>query len=179
MIKTPDFFDQSLPAGFDGVFEWSTLSSRVFPKFSGEDFMDIDSVMEKNGRFLHFETKSKFSKIPMGQQITINAYHKLGCVTYIFLLFESDEKNLNKIAGIGVMYPNDTGRKTLNIKDLNYVQRFELLVKIVKEWRRDAENKGSLSLKQLPVQEKIVEKIVEIKCQCWLCRLKDWFHKIF
>lgn len=177
MLKNKQFFDGSLPAGFDGLFEWTALSNQAFPKYSNEDFMDVDAVMEKNGRFLHFETKSAFSKIPMGQQITINAYHQLGCITYIFLLFETDEKNLNKIAGIGVMYPNDNRRKTFEIKHLDYVQRFNLLVKLVKQWRYDAENGGNLTIKPQPIKEVIVEKEVYVNIFTLIKRLFVKYYK--
>ena len=173
MLKTPDFFDKSKPANYDGLFNWDRLSKDVFPMFSSEDFMDIDAVMEKNGRFLGFETKSIHSKLPMGQQITINALLDTGYFTFIFLLFETDEtyeKNWDKIAGIGVIYPNDEKRRTISVKNKTHEERYQVLVNLVKEWREDAENLGKLSKREIkPIIE---EKIVEIKCECWYCKLR-------
>lgn len=177
MIRKQEFFDGSLPAGFDGVFDWDLLSQQVFPRFSKEDFMDIDAVMEKNGRFLHFETKSALSNIPTGQQITMWSYHDSGLVTYIIIHFETEEKDLNKINRLSIWFPNDDKPKTYKVKELSYTERFNLLVKLVKQWRQDAEAKGKLTKKEIPPV--VVEKIIEKQCECITCKIKRQWLKIW
>ncbi len=176
MIRDRKFFNDHLPANFDGEFEWDNLSLKVFPKFNNEDFMDVDGVMEKNNRFLHFETKSINSNIPMGQQITMRAYHSTGYVTYIILQFADVDKDTNKIDKLSVWYPNDEKPKHYDLKPLSYIQRFDLLVKIVKQWRLDAEKGGALSKKEFP-KEVVIEKVM-IPCDCLYCRIVNKLKSI-
>lgn len=70
-ILHPRSFAQSPAAGFDGVFDWDFL----LPAFEGTRIkpMDIDCVVEKNGRFVGFETKSPGKEIPLGQRRTLEA----------------------------------------------------------------------------------------------------------
>ena len=76
MIKDPKKFNQFKPAGFDNVFNWDFL----LPAFEGTNIqpMDIDAIIERNGRFIIFETKDEGVKIPKGQQITLERLVLLG-----------------------------------------------------------------------------------------------------
>jgi hypothetical protein len=76
LIKYPDKFRQTNPAGFDGVFDWDFLK----PAFDGTKIepMDIDAVIERKGKFLIFETKDIDKAIPQGQQITLKNLIILG-----------------------------------------------------------------------------------------------------
>lgn len=81
MIHSPEFFDQSPSAGFDGVFDWDFLD----PAWQGSRcrLMDLDAVLERYGRFLIFETKHGYEPgrpldhIPEGQRITLAAFASL------------------------------------------------------------------------------------------------------
>ena len=55
MINNTEYFNQNLPAGFDGQFDWDFL----IPAFGNNGIKpsDIDCLIERNGRFLLFETK--------------------------------------------------------------------------------------------------------------------------
>jgi hypothetical protein len=162
-IQKPDFFDQSLPAQFSGIFDWDSLDRWSLPKFSTVGFMDIDAVLEKNSRFLHIETKSKGSKIPAGQTITIRSYHQLGCITYIFIYFDGETKDEKHIYKVTVMYPNDVDPHIVTKETDDYNERFRILCRIVREWYRDAENLGPLSLRadlQKPKEAPIVVPII-------------------
>jgi hypothetical protein len=176
MINNQEFFDGSLPAGFDGLFDWDTLIKYCFPYGSKEALTDIDAVNEKNVRFLHFETKSKGSKIPIGQLITIDHYHVLGCVTQINLTFDQPDKNLNYISKIGVWYPNDKAMVWLDTEKLNYKQRLELLINTVIAWRKDADKLGNLtihkdykSIRQIQIMNEIsknsLSTIIDLKSE--------------
>ena len=76
MIKYPAKFYQSLPANYDGHFDWDFL----LPAFEGTNIqpMDIDAIIERNKKFLIFETKAPGREIPQGQIITLNNLIKLG-----------------------------------------------------------------------------------------------------
>jgi hypothetical protein len=148
MIKNQEFFDGSLPAGFDGIFVWDLIKKHALPKFGGVDLMDIDAILEKNTRFLLFETKVKGSKIPNGQKYTLKALHSLGCFTIIVIKFSIDEKDLRYISGIWVMMPDDKDYQRIDsIKSTNE-DRLNLLLNLVRNWYRDAENKGALSIRK-------------------------------
>jgi hypothetical protein len=69
MIIHPDAFNRMQPAGFDGVFHWDFL----LPAFAGTTItpMDIDALVERNGMFLAFETKSPGCEIPRGQALAL------------------------------------------------------------------------------------------------------------
>jgi len=75
-IKYQRAFDQSLPPGYDGVFDWDFLK----PAFNGTKIepMDIDALVERRGRFLIFETKTPNKETPQGQLIALEQLIKLG-----------------------------------------------------------------------------------------------------
>lgn len=147
-INNQEFFDGSLPVGFDGIFDWDLITKYALPRFGGVDFMDIDAVLERNTRFLIFETKSKGSKIPMGQQITLRAMHSLGCFTLLIVKFSTDYKDLRYISGIWIMRPDDKDYVRLDTKGDTYEDRINILIKIVRDWWKDADNKGVLTIRK-------------------------------
>lgn len=148
MINNQEFFDGSLPANFDGIFEWDLITKHSLPKFGKIDLMDLDAILEKMNRFLVFETKTKGSKIPVGQQITLKALHNLGCFTIIVIKFQMDEKDLRYISGIWVMYPNDKDYTRVDKGSDSYRTRLIILLILVKHWFDDASRKGALSIRK-------------------------------
>ena len=84
-IRNKDKFGEWLPAGFDGQFHWDFL----FPAFrvpftDGNGMspafqpMDIDSVVERKGHLIIFETKEPGKAIDKGQQITLQTIWRKG-----------------------------------------------------------------------------------------------------
>jgi hypothetical protein len=69
MLHNRPRFEQWLPAGFDGEFQWDFL----LPAFKETKIkpMDFDAVVERNGHVLIFETKSDGKSIDTGQAITL------------------------------------------------------------------------------------------------------------
>ena len=83
MIYSEKAFNESLPAQYDGLFDWDWMAncfgeSKIMP-------MDIDGVVERKGNFLKFESKEVGKAIPMGQLFTLQAYHRLECFTVLFV----------------------------------------------------------------------------------------------
>ena len=79
-VLYPARFHQARPAGFDGLFDWDFLKGAFGPVIMP---MDLDGVVERNGRFLVFETKEPGKTIPRGQEISLKAL----CATGIFTIF--------------------------------------------------------------------------------------------
>lgn len=82
-IRNIKKFNEKKPAGFDGIFDWSWCSgcfgdTKITP-------MDIDGIVERRGQFLIFETKDEETEVPLGQMITLERLHNLGCVTLLFI----------------------------------------------------------------------------------------------
>jgi len=69
-------FKASLPAGYDGIFDWAFL----LPIFEGTKIepMDIDGLVERHGRILIFETKQPDKDIPLGQSRVLETLLRLG-----------------------------------------------------------------------------------------------------
>lgn len=82
MLMNPDRFNASLPAGYDGQFEWDFLQGAFGPSVMP---MDFDGVIERHGRFLVFETKEEDAPIPYGQLRTLESAWKTGIFTIILL----------------------------------------------------------------------------------------------
>jgi len=89
-IKYPDTFMDSLPAGFDGVFDWDFL----IPAFAPTKIqpMDIDGIIERKGRFIVFETKNGDTPVPLGQKITLEALVKTRLFVVIILRAKTPDK---------------------------------------------------------------------------------------
>ncbi len=75
-IKYPKSFESSLPAGYDGIFDWEFL----LPVFKGTKITptDIDALVERYGRILIFETKQPGKGIPLGQVKALETLLRLG-----------------------------------------------------------------------------------------------------
>lgn len=82
MLYNASEFSSSLPAGFDGQFEWDFLA----PAFErGIMPMDLDAVVETHGKFLVFETKRPGAEIPKGQKLTLWSLLNIPTFTVVFL----------------------------------------------------------------------------------------------
>lgn len=89
-VLYPARFQQAKPAGFDGLFDWDFLKGAFGPVIMP---MDLDGVVERNGRFLVFETKEPGKTIPRGQEISLKAL----CATGIFTIFVLYGKTANAL----------------------------------------------------------------------------------
>ena len=137
-VRNQEFFDGNLPAGFDGLFDWDFLvNAHCFGIGTGIEPMDIDATVERNRRFIIFETKSKGSPIPFGQNRTLKALHQLGCFTVIVLRMSEEKK---EIVQIQHAFPNSDS--FITIKDKSPMDMAKELVKIVKHWYYDADQFG-------------------------------------
>jgi hypothetical protein len=76
MIYNQDKFDSAKPAGFDGIFVWDYLKKAFYP--TKIQPMDFDAVVERNGCFLVFETKTPGVEIPLGQRLTLEMFVRQG-----------------------------------------------------------------------------------------------------
>ena len=90
MLRNEDNFYRSLPAGFDGLFDWDFL----LPAFAGTKIrpMDVDALIERNGQFLVFETKEPGTKVSTGQRITLERLVHVGCFTVFFVQGKKPEE---------------------------------------------------------------------------------------
>lgn len=90
MIRNMTKFQDWLPAGFDGQFHWDCLKGAFGPSIMP---MDIDGIVERNGRFFVFETKhSEDVSIPFGQQRSLKALVKTGFVSVMVLYGKSADE---------------------------------------------------------------------------------------
>jgi hypothetical protein len=83
-LKYRTAFEGSLPAGFDGEFNWDWMRN-LFPR--GIMPMDFDGVIEIGGHFGVFETKDYGVPIPKGQYHTLS---RLGAEWYVFFIEGKD-----------------------------------------------------------------------------------------
>jgi len=106
MIQNEEAFNHSLPASYDGQFDWDML----LPIFQGTklSFSDIDSILEKNGKFIIFETKKIKNSIPRGQSILLNRLHSKGDITLVYIFFDAEDKNNDNIMMVQVKHENET-----------------------------------------------------------------------
>jgi hypothetical protein len=79
-IRHARAFNESPPAGFDGVFDWSWTAGCFGGSITP---MDLDAVIERKGQFLVMETKQPGKAIPEGQMITLRRLHGLKCFTVL------------------------------------------------------------------------------------------------
>lgn len=95
MLTNKKLFSESLPARFDGVFEWDFLDECFAPTKIKP--MDLDAIIERHGHFLVFETKPERTQgFPKGQAITLKALHKVGCFS-IIVLYGKTKDTITKI----------------------------------------------------------------------------------
>jgi hypothetical protein len=135
VINNEKYFNKGLPAGYDGLFDWDYL----IPAFSGTKIrpMDVDGLVERNGRFILFETKEPESTIPRGQQITLRALHKLGCFTIFFI----EGKKKEEVCKLWILWPADKDPHKIKL-DNDDKEPWEIVVDKVKEWFEDADQCG-------------------------------------
>lgn len=88
-IYNPELFIKSLPAQYDGFFDWSFLRGK-FPR--GIMPADVDGLIEYDGNFLIFETKARFAMIPDGQRFTQQALLKTGYFTIVNIWGDNAEE---------------------------------------------------------------------------------------
>jgi len=86
-IRNPESFVKSLPANFDGIFDWDWLQgafkkTKIMPT-------DIDGMVERNNHFLIFETKGVGAKVQDGQRYTFESLIRTRYFTVI--VFWGDE----------------------------------------------------------------------------------------
>lgn len=106
-------FQTWLPALFDGEFDWDFL----LPAFRGTKIrpMDFDCVIERNNKFLIFETKAPGKGIDTGQRITLTAQWRLGATIFVVA-----GKKPEEICGLAEYAPGEwregmeVGAKALN-----------------------------------------------------------------
>ena len=99
-IKYPGAFKASLPAGYDGVFDWSFL----LPVFEGTKIepMDIDGLVERHGKVLFMETKGSGVPIPQGQIIAYKTLLTIGKGKIHLMIFYG--KTSSTIKGLDEWY---------------------------------------------------------------------------
>lgn len=95
-LHTPQRFHEFPPAGFDGLFDWDFL----MPAFAGSNARpsDIDSMIERRGHLLFFETKKPGVIVPEGQKIALRSLWRLGRVSIMHI----EGKNLLEVSGLSV-----------------------------------------------------------------------------
>lgn len=121
MLTNKKLFSESLPARFDGVFEWDFLDECFAPTKIKP--MDLDAIIERKGHFLVFETKpERAQNFPVGQGITLKALHNVGCFT-IIVLYGKTKETINKI----YVYPEGAGAE--KIKFTNAEKAIKIITK--------------------------------------------------
>jgi len=116
-ITYPDTFYSSLPASYDGLFDWDF----ILPVFNGTNIkpMDIDGIVERKGNILLFETKKLVKDIPKGQQITFEMLIQIGKGRiYLMILYG---KTVDSIIGMDEWYYNNGQIMKKGIKPCNYL----------------------------------------------------------
>ncbi len=123
-VLYPAAFRRSPAAGFDGVFEWDFL----MPAFEGTKIMpmDFDGVVERNRRFLVFETKEGNKPIPDGQRLTLERAVETGPWTVIVLRAKRPED----VSGWECWYSGRSGR----VKKKYEEGDADALVKYARRW---------------------------------------------
>lgn len=72
MKRNEDNFNENLPAGYDGHFEWDCFKENGCFGNTKIEPMDFDGVVERKYHYLVFETKDDGKDVPQGQQITLD-----------------------------------------------------------------------------------------------------------
>jgi hypothetical protein len=92
-VKYQSSFYNSLPASFDGLFDWDFL----LPAFNGTKIepTDIDACIERYGKFLFLETKNPGKTIPQGQVILYDNLLKIGKgLIHVIILYGKTESTV-------------------------------------------------------------------------------------
>ena len=69
MIRDEEEFNKSLPAGYDGKFDWDVFKQHGCFGDTKIEPMDFDGVVERHKHYLIFETKKEGQRIPQGQRL--------------------------------------------------------------------------------------------------------------
>ena len=128
-LRNRQLFEASLPAGFDGLWDFDVLEG-CFPK--GVSPMDFDGVLEHNGQFLIFETKMPGAEMPRGQQRCFEALLKKGGFTIFFV---GGKPGHTDLAFLEIWYREDWHIKKRRIAPLTN----EKLRRFCRMWWRMAE----------------------------------------
>jgi len=110
-------FLKTLPPSFDGVYDWSWTKgcfgkTKITPT-------DLDAIIERNGNFLVFETKTPGILVPQGQMILLN---RLVDTRFFTIMIIWGKKYPEKFL---TMFPNGGEREYFGIEEAK---------KIVKYW---------------------------------------------
>ena len=120
-IYNQELFIKSLPAQYDGFFDWSFMTG-TFPR--GIMPMDVDGMVEMHCQFIIFETKALMAMIPDGQRYTQQALLKTGRFTVVNIWGDNADE--------WIMYKPDGREIAGNGK--------EELIKNVRAWVKYAES---------------------------------------
>lgn len=85
MIHNEDNFNKTLPAGYDGRFDWDVFKEAGCFGDTKIEPMDFDGVVERNKHYLVFETKDEGKSVPTGQEITLSNLNDAQSFTVVFL----------------------------------------------------------------------------------------------
>jgi len=126
-IRNPEAFENSKPAGFDGVFDWNWTkgcfgNTKISP-------MDFDGVVERNCHYLVFETKKLGIDIPDGQKMTLERLREGKSFTVMKIWGKEKPETVE------VVFPDGKIRKYKGI---------EKATAIVKKWFKAADNDSIL-----------------------------------
>ena len=122
-IRHPESFLKHLPAGFDGVFEWSwTKGCFGNPKIEPKDF---DGVVERNGNFLIFESKEPGMVVSGGQLYTLESIWRRGGVTLLYVYGKTEFKN-----AVGILPKKKDRSEQINYK----LPTVESAREFIKKW---------------------------------------------
>lgn len=83
-IRNQEAFNNSLSAGFDGVFDWDFLV-RAGCFYGNIQPMDVDAWVERHKRYLLFETKAPMKEVPQGQRWALERLRNAKSVTVIYI----------------------------------------------------------------------------------------------
>lgn len=114
-VYNKDNFIKSLPANFDGIFDWTWMEDS-FPR--GIMPADIDGLVEFNSHFFAFETKGVGAMVPTGQKYTMEALIRTGYFTIMVIWGDEVED--------WTIYASNGGSISGNGKDdaLSYIKRW-------------------------------------------------------
>ena len=122
-IRNPEAFENSKPAGFDGVFDWSWTQG-CFPgtNISPTDF---DGVVERNNHYLVFETKKSGADIKPGQKQDLERLREGKSFTVMKIWGKKEPETVE------VIFPDGKIRRYKGI---------EKAKDVVKKWFKAADN---------------------------------------
>lgn len=100
-LHSPDIFNDSPPAGHDGVFEWDFMD-QCWPR--GIKPCDVDAQIEIRGHFLKFETKRSDDPLEVaqrGQRMTVvRAMERMGPYLTYLLIQGKTASTIRKVTAV-------------------------------------------------------------------------------